>query len=133
MASRKPLKTMQEEPNLIKAPYQKLVLTDHQQQEFLKCALDPVYFTRKYVWIQHPKKGKVPFHLFDYQEQMIRTFAQHRQVISMCARQLGKCVSGDTQITKEDSTVKIEDLIKLSLRQRIVNYLEKILLKLSRM
>lgn len=84
---------MQEEPNLIKAPYQKLAVTDSQQLELVKCVLDPVYFIRNYVSIKHPTKGSLKFNLFDYQEQMVRTFAQHRQVISMCSRQLGKTES----------------------------------------
>lgn len=84
---------MQDEPNLIKAPYQKLALTEQQQAEFLRCALDPVYFVKKYIWVQHPTKGKVPFDLYDYQVDMIRTFAGHRQVVAMCSRQLGKTAS----------------------------------------
>ena len=36
------------------------------QQEYKKCALDPVYFMRKYCVIQHPKKGKVKFDLYDF-------------------------------------------------------------------
>jgi hypothetical protein len=90
MPQRKPMKAMQQEPNLIKAPYQKLALTDHQTSEFLKCAMDPVYFARNYIWVQHPTRGKVQFLLYDYQVDMIRSFEKHRQVVSMCARQLGK-------------------------------------------
>lgn len=93
MTTRKPLKTMQDEPNLIKAPYQKLSLTDKQQIEFLKCALDPVYFIRNHVKIKHPTRGSLMFDLYDYQENMIKTYANHRQVISMCSRQLGKTES----------------------------------------
>ena len=33
------------------------------KQEYLKCAIDPVYFLKKYAVIQHPLKGKVPFAL----------------------------------------------------------------------
>ena len=36
--------------------------------EFMKCAQDPVYFMRKYCYIQHPQKGKMLFDLFDFQE-----------------------------------------------------------------
>ena len=98
MAQRKPFKTMQDEPNLIKAPYQKLALTPTQQSEFLKCAIDPVYFIRTYIRIKHPTKGALPFNLFGYQEDMVRTFAAHRQVISMCSRQLGKTESSSAFI-----------------------------------
>lgn len=88
MATRKP--TSSDEPNLIKAPHQKLKLTGPQQQEFIRCALDPVYFARTYIWIQHPTKGKIQFELYDYQVNMIQSFADYRQVIGMCSRQLGK-------------------------------------------
>lgn len=81
---------MQDENKLIKAPYQKLHLTDHQQSEFLKCAMDPIYFIKHYVYIAHPTQGKVLFELFDFQEDMIRTYNNHRQVVAMCSRQLGK-------------------------------------------
>ena len=89
---------MQDEPNLIKAPYQKLALTGHQQAEFLKCALNPVYFIRNYIRIKHPTKGALPFDLYGYQEEMVRTFANNRQVISMCSRQLGKTESSSAFI-----------------------------------
>ena len=74
----------------MKAPHQTLSLTVDQQSEFLKCALDPVYFAKNYVLITHPTQGKVKFDLFDFQEDMIRTYAEHRQVVAMCSRQLGK-------------------------------------------
>ena len=89
---------MQDEPNLIKAPYQRLSLTDHQKAEFLKCAINPVYFIRNYIRIKHPTKGALPFNLFGYQEEMVRTFANNRQVISMCSRQLGKTESSSAFI-----------------------------------
>lgn len=76
--------------SLIKAPHQKLVVTPEQNQEFLKCALDPVYFARNYVYITHPTKGRELFNLFDFQEDMIRTYNNYRKVVSMCSRQLGK-------------------------------------------
>lgn len=89
---------MQDEPNLIKAPYQKLALTDAQKPEFIRCAIDPVYFIRTYIRIKHPTKGALPFDLYAYQEEMVKTFAGYRQVISMCSRQLGKTESSSAFI-----------------------------------
>ena len=37
------------------------------RKEYVKCAQDPVYFLKKYSFIQHPIKGKIPFHLYDFQ------------------------------------------------------------------
>lgn len=84
---------MQDEPNLIKAPYQKLSLVNDQKSEFLRCALSPVYFIRTYIRIKHPTRGALPFNLYGYQEDMVNTFHQNRQVISMASRQLGKTES----------------------------------------
>ena len=33
------------------------------KSEYKKCAKDPIYFLKKYCVVQHPIKGKVPFHL----------------------------------------------------------------------
>jgi Terminase large subunit, T4likevirus-type, N-terminal/Terminase RNaseH-like domain len=89
---------LQQEPVLVKRPHQKLVLTAHQQNEFLKCAVNPLYFVENYVWIQHSTQGKIPFALFDYQRELIDTYWKYRNVVAMCSRQLGKCVRGSTQI-----------------------------------
>ena len=35
--------------------------------EYKKCALDPIYFMKKYCIIQHPTRGKIPFHLYQFQ------------------------------------------------------------------
>ena len=57
--------------------------------EYIKCAKDPVYFMKKYCVVQHPIKGKVPFHLYDYQEKTLQTFDDYRFNIVLKARQLG--------------------------------------------
>jgi hypothetical protein len=75
---------------LVKAPHQKLMLTQEQQREFIRCAIDPLYFIENYVWIQHPTQGKQQFKLFDYQREMISIYHNYKDVVSMCSRQLGK-------------------------------------------
>ena len=59
------------------------------KKEYAKCAKDPTYFMKKYCVVQHPIKGKVPFHLWSYQEQSLKTFEEHRFTIILKARQLG--------------------------------------------
>ena len=44
------------------------------REEYKKCALDPVYFMRKYCYIQHPMKGKMLFDLYPFQEQCLYDF-----------------------------------------------------------
>tara|TARA_Y100001937_G_scaffold128078_1_gene202384 strand:- start:2949 stop:4529 length:1581 start_codon:yes stop_codon:yes gene_type:complete len=64
-------------------------LKDVIKQEYIRCASDPIYFLKKYCVIQHPIRGKVPFHLYDFQEKTIEDFVQHRFNIILKARQLG--------------------------------------------
>ena len=59
------------------------------KKEYVKCAKDPVYFLKKYCVVQHPIKGKVPFHLYEYQEKSLETFEEHRFNVILKARQLG--------------------------------------------
>ena len=59
------------------------------KKEYVKCAQDPVYFLKKYCVVQHPMKGKVPFHLYDYQEKSLQTFEDNRFNVVLKARQLG--------------------------------------------
>jgi hypothetical protein len=57
--------------------------------EFMKCAQDPVYFMRKYCYIQHPQKGKMLFDLFDFQEETVHQFVENDYNVILKARQLG--------------------------------------------
>jgi hypothetical protein len=59
------------------------------KKEYSKCAKNPTYFMKKYCVVQHPMKGKVPFHLYEYQEKSLQTFEDHRFNIILKARQLG--------------------------------------------
>jgi hypothetical protein len=42
--------------------------------EYKRCASDPIYFMRKYCMIQHPVRGKIPFHLYPFQEETLVDF-----------------------------------------------------------
>ena len=57
--------------------------------EYLKCAQDPVYFLRKYAIIQHPMKGKVPFELYQFQEDSLSELRDNRYSVILKSRQLG--------------------------------------------
>jgi len=58
-------------------------------EEYQKCAKDPIYFMRKYCMIQHPVRGKIPFHLFPFQEDTLTQFKDHRYNIILKSRQTG--------------------------------------------
>jgi len=64
-------------------------LKDAIRQEYVKCAADPVYFLKKYCVIQHPLRGKIPFHLYPFQEKTVSDFIESRFNIILKARQLG--------------------------------------------
>lgn len=62
----------------------------HRIQELLRCAQDAAYFIAKYVKIQHPMKGMIPFSLYPYQVKMLHTMQHNRKTIILSARQTGK-------------------------------------------
>ena len=57
--------------------------------EYIKCATDPVHFFKKYCYISHPVKGRVLFHLYPFQEDVLSDFRNHRFTIINKSRQLG--------------------------------------------
>ena len=75
---------------LIKQPYKKENYTEDQIAEIIKSATDPIYFISKYVWIQHPTKGRVLFELYDYQIDLINCYNENKYSINMLGRQMGK-------------------------------------------
>lgn len=58
-------------------------------REIMKCGQDPIYFLTEYARIQHPVRGLVPFRTYDYQNDAIRAFLEHRLNIVLKGRQLG--------------------------------------------
>ena len=58
-------------------------------EEYKKCASDPIHFMKKYCMIQHPVKGKIPFHLFPFQEKTLTEFKNNRFNIVLKSRQTG--------------------------------------------
>jgi len=64
--------------------------TEEQAVEIAKCIEDPVYFIRTYVKIVNVDKGLVPFDMWPFQEEMVRSFHSNRFCISKMPRQVGK-------------------------------------------
>ena len=64
-------------------------LKDIIKLEYQKCASDPIYFMKKYCMIQHPVRGKIPFHLFNFQEKTLTEFKEYRYNIVLKSRQTG--------------------------------------------
>jgi hypothetical protein len=83
--------------------------------EFARCA-DPVtgpeYFMSNYFYIQHPVKGKMLYHPFEYQQRLIDTYHNNRFSISLMPRQTGKTTSAAGYLLwfamfRPDSTILI--------------------------
>lgn len=76
-------------PNLKKSGIP-LEFTKEQIQEYIKCSNDPVYFAKNYVKIVNVDRGLIPFEMYDFQEDMVRTFNDNRFSICKLPRQTGK-------------------------------------------
>lgn len=74
----------------VKPANQIVEYTRERMNEMQKCMLDPVYFIKNYIYIKHPKRGKIKFAMYPYQEEMVRMFQQNRFSITLSARQTGK-------------------------------------------
>ena len=64
-------------------------LKDIIKDEYIKCARSASYFMKKYCVIQHPTRGKIPFHLYQYREEALTDFQEHDRTIILKSRQLG--------------------------------------------
>ena len=53
-----------------------------QVDEIMKCGEEPMYFIKKYLYIQHPTKGRLPFELYKFQEQCIDDFLNYKDFIN---------------------------------------------------
>jgi hypothetical protein len=91
-----PSPTKNLETVLVKAPHRKEVYTEQELIEFAKCAdpvTGPLYFMDNFFFIQHPTRGKMLYHPFDYQKRLIATYHDYRYSISLMPRQTGKSTS----------------------------------------
>ena len=59
------------------------------REEWVKCAKDPVYFFKKYCYIQHPHRGKILFNLYPFQETLMDDVNDNRFNVILKSRQLG--------------------------------------------
>ena len=64
--------------------------TQKEIDEFIKCTDDPVYFATTYMKIVNVDKGLIPFDMWDFQRDMLRSFHDDRFTICKLPRQVGK-------------------------------------------
>jgi len=107
------------------------VMTVFEQQEFVKCKFDVIYFIKNYVQIISLDEGVVPFHLFPYQEKMIRHMENNRFSIFMTSRQMGKCLSPlsmvrvRNKLTGETRDTTIGDFYEVQRANGVADFDEK--------
>ena len=58
-------------------------------KEILKSGKDPVYFIDNYCRISHPIHGLIPFATYDFQQDLLVAFNDHRFNVILKARQMG--------------------------------------------
>jgi len=59
------------------------------QEEYVRCLNDPVYFMSRYCYVQHPIRGKIPFVLYEFQQEVLYSLKDHDYNIILKSRQLG--------------------------------------------
>lgn len=64
-------------------------LKDVIRVEYAKCASDPIYFMKKYVKIQHPTRGTLPFDTYPFQDDTLEDFVEYNKNIVLKSRQMG--------------------------------------------
>ena len=81
---------------LVKAPHRRETYTEQELEDFARCA-DPVngpmHFLDNFFHIQHPTRGKMVYHPFEYQRRLINNYHSNRFSISLMPRQTGKSTS----------------------------------------
>src|SRR3569833_2961614 len=82
--------------DIIKKPHTKTDWTAERLNDLVLCADDPLYFMTNHMRIQHPTRGALPFHPYEYQKRMVKAMHEHRFSILMTSRQAGKttCAAG---------------------------------------
>ena len=81
-------------PTLIKDPYKKTVFkTQKELDDFVKCC-DPdtgyLYFMDNFFMIQHPTKGAMVYHPWEYQTRLLNIYHNYTNSINLLPRQAGK-------------------------------------------
>ena len=59
------------------------------KEEYKKCLLDPIYFMKKYVKIQHPIRGTINFDLYPFQEETLQALVNNDFNVILKSRQMG--------------------------------------------
>ncbi|MDP6585692.1 MAG: terminase family protein [Anaerolineales bacterium] len=83
------VETYKGNPNL-KSALVRQEFTQEQVKDFIKCSQDPIYFIEKYVNIVSIDEGLIPFNMYPFQQEIVKTFHEERFTICKLPRQSGK-------------------------------------------
>jgi len=59
------------------------------REEYIRCAASPAYFMKRYCYIQPPKRCRIQFNLYPFQERVLTLFQENNYSIVLKSRQLG--------------------------------------------
>ena len=76
-------------------------MSNEEQEEYIRCALDIHYFARTYCYIKGEEGQPIIIPLRDYQNEILDNFFNNRFNILMASRQIGKCFSFNTKVLVE--------------------------------
>lgn len=115
---------------LLKKPRRMHNWTPEMQMEWVKCAMDPIYFAETYIKIVHVDRGLIPIVMYDYQKEIVEKITNNRRVSVVTSRQAGKTTTAacvilhyilfnETKLVallanKGDAAREILDRVKLS-------------------
>lgn len=106
-------------------------MTEYEQEEYIKCALDIHYFTEHYCKVKREDGSIGSIKLRNYQEDILDLFSNNRYSILMASRQIGKCIGfneiGEFKFGDKIYEFRFGDLYYYSLSKlRKLTTLEKI-------
>jgi len=109
---------------------------EDQIKEIVRCGKDPVYFMKRYVRIQHPTRGTIPFDTYPFQDDCVAAFQAHRLNIVLKSRQLGLSTVGSAYavwmaIFQKDKNILVI-ATKLSTAQNFIKKCQVILQNLPK-
>jgi hypothetical protein len=106
--------------------------TDEEIQEWVKCAKDIYYFAEKYCKVKTEEGNISHITLRDYQYDILDLYTKNRFSILMGSRQIGKCVTFNTEVVLESGEkVRIGILYyTIESMQRDLTFLEKLKISL---
>lgn len=65
------------------------LLKERIKEEYIKCKKSCSYFLNRYCYIQHPKRGKVKFDMYPFQENALDDIQNNQNTIVLKCRQMG--------------------------------------------